>query len=334
MKTDIHNEKFDKMVRLRNILVSAVIFLIIVVFFFVLNILNADKISLGTKMAGVAVGGLSPEKAQEKLKTASERYLKTNLTLSYKNSHWLATVENLGIEINAETSINTAFEKGHKKGFLSTLWNQFYCALGCDLKPNWRINEEKLEKFFAEKLSSIHQPAQNSILIYNEKTKDFDIAKSDSGIVIEKNKFRKDIGEAVNKLQIKDVGLSLVEEQPEVTESETQGAYKKAKNILVNIPIGLFVVDEKEKKEIAKISKEEILSLMDFNPVTDPQNPENKILGVELNPQKTKDYLVSLAPSVNHEPVNAQLTIKNNKVTVFSLSQEGINLDVEKNIPI
>src|SRR4030042_3166784 len=123
MKTGIHNEKFDKMVRLRNILVSAVIFLIIVIFFFILSILNADKISLGTKIAGVAVGGLSPEAAEEKLKTATEQYLKKNLTLSYKNSHWLATVENLGIEIDTETSINAAFEKGREKGFLNSAWN-------------------------------------------------------------------------------------------------------------------------------------------------------------------------------------------------------------------
>ena len=40
----------------------------------------------------------------------------------------------------------------------------------------------------------------------------------------------------------------------------------------------------------------------------------------------------SLAPQINQEPINAELTIKNGKVSVFALSQDGLRLSVEKNL--
>ena len=335
MKIRIHKEKLDKLVRLRNILIGVVIFLIVILFFFLLSILNANKISWGTKVAGISIGGFSPQGAQEKLTKATEEFLKKDLFLTYKNSHWLADLKDLGIEIDIDATINMASGQGHRENkFIINAWEQLICLGGHNLKPVWRIDEERLEIFFQEKLSSIHQTAQNSTLVYDEKKQDFVITTSKNGVIVDKNKFKKDLGKIINDFHPRDIQLVLIEDKPEVLETETQEAYKKAKNILSAAPFKLIVIEDKKREEIAETNKEELLSLLAFKPVLDPRNPDNKILGVKLNQEGTKDYLISLAPLINREPADAQLTIKNGQVVAFALSQNGIRLEIEENIPV
>jgi len=333
MKIRIHKEKLDKLVRLRNMLIGLVIFLVIVIFFFLLNILNANKINWGTKVAGISIGGLSLDEAQEKLIRASEDLLKKDLNLNYKNYQWSANPKNLGAIMDIPATINRIFESQHQKNnFISNAWQQFYCLFGCNLRLTWEINEEEMEKFFKDNLFSIHQPAQNSTLVYDEKKQDFVITPSKNGVIIDKIRFENDLTKIINGSGLKNIQITLIKDRPEVSESETQEAHIKAKNILLAVPFKLFVTGD--EKEIAEIDKEKILSLIEFKPVIDLKNPDNKILGIKLNLEKTKDYLISLAPSINREPVDAQFTFQNNRVTAFVLSEDGVRLEIENNFPV
>jgi vancomycin resistance protein YoaR len=51
-----------------------------------------------------------------------------------------------------------------------------------------------------------------------------------------------------------------------------------------------------------------------------------------LNDEKIKNHLTILAPLIAQEPIDAQLTVVNNKVTNFALSQNGLRLEIENNI--
>ncbi|MFZ5559216.1 MAG: VanW family protein [Patescibacteria group bacterium] len=335
MKTFDHKEKIKKLSRLRNILISAIVFLIIVIFFFILNILNTNKISWGTKVAGISVGGLSPQAAEQKLIEASEQFLKMDLFLIYKNSPWQANLERLGIEIDVSNTTKIAFERGHQRNkFLKNAFWQLLSLFGYDSKLVWQINEEELENFLKENLSSIHQPAQNSTLIYDDEKKDFITTPSKEGVVINKIRLKKDLAKIVNNFRGQYVQLELIEDYPEVIESETKDAYQKVKSVFGKLPFSLVVSDDKEKKEIGKVNREEFLLLIDFKPVLDSKNPDNKILGLKLNQEKAKEYLISLAPLINHEPIDAKFTFKNNRVIAFALSEEGIRLEIENNIPV
>jgi len=307
----------------KNLLISMVILLIIVIFFFALNTVNANKINWGMKIANVSVGRLNPQQAQEKLQTPTQDFLEKELFLNYKEFYWQTNPENLGIKIDIPATINLAFSK-------SNVWWQLASLFGYNIKPIWQINEQKLENFFQTNLSTIHQPAQNASLAYNQEKQDFITISTKEGIVIDKRKFKKELAKNINTFQQTDIQLALIKDYPEVLESETQQAYEKAKELLENVPIKITVED----KEIDLIDKEKLLELMDFEPVLDPENINNKILGVKFNQQPIKDYLISLVPLINQEPIDARLTIKNNRVIAFALSQNGIKLEIEENIPI
>lgn len=340
MKIEISREKFNHLIRPRNILVGMVIFLIVLIFFVILNILNSDKMDLGLKVAGIKIGGLNIVSTEEKLNAVNEEFGKRNFSLNYENQSWQVTPEKLGITIDAAKTSLTAFAYGHNnKNIVLNSWQQLKSFLGKSLPTIWKIDEKKMEEFLQTNLSSIHNPAQNATLIYDIKNQDFSVLPEKDGVIINRLEMNKDLEESIADSEKNNIQLSLIEEKPEVKESETEKAHRKANEIIKMLPISINILENNKdstetiKKEIDKIGKEEFLNLIAFEPVSDSENSKNKILGIIIDQEKVKNYLTSLTPSINQEPIDAKLTIKDGKVAIFALSQDGIKLEIEDNIP-
>lgn len=302
---------------LHKILLPLAIILIIIVFFVILDIINSNKINYGAEIAGISIGGLSQDGALDKLNIETNKILSQNFNLIYKNHIWTINLKNLGIEINTAATINNAYKYGHQsKRFINNAFWQLKSFLGYNFHLEYNIADEKLEKFFAENLSIIHQPAKDSLLVYDKKTQDFIVTPSSPGTIIDKNNFKKQIQKILNNFTAQDINLSLIDDQPKIIESEAKKLIPIAKKLIVNVPISIII----NNKEIDKIDLDGILSLMDPIP--------------NLDNIKIENYLVFLAPLVAQEPVDAQLTVINNKVTSFALSQNGIKLETQKNINI
>lgn len=300
-----------------NLLILAVILLIAIIFFIVLDIANANKINQGMKIADISINGLSMEEALDKIEANYQQLIKKDFNLLYENYLWTVNLKSLGIEIDIPGTVNLAYELGHKKNeFLSNRWWQVKSLFGYTLKPIWKLDEDKLEKFFRENLSAIHQPAKNSILAYDEKTKNFIVVPSKSGIIINKEKFKNDLASVINVFQTKDIKLSLSDDKPKIIESEAEKLIPEARRILESAPIKIIAGD----KQIDEINQDNLLGLMDPIPT--------------LSSEKIKNYIVFLSHLVVQKPVDAQLTVIYGKVTNFALSQEGISLDINNNINI
>ena len=293
----------------KGLLIGLVIVLTILIFFFILDTVNANKMNYGMRIAGISIGGLNPCQTQTELEIAAQNFLEKELFLNYKEFYWQANPEKLGIKIDISATINLAFSKSN------ILW-QVASIFGYNLQPIWQIDEEKLEIYFQENLVSIHQPAQNALLVYNQEKQDFDIIPSKKGIIIDKKKFEKQLSKNINNFQQNDIRLFLIKDEPEVLENQMSLTKEKAKEILANTPIKIIIKDS----EIDTIDKEKLLELMEFG------------LEVEFKDEKLKDYLISLTPLINREPIDAQLTIKNNRVVAFALPRQGIKLEIEDNV--
>ena len=96
----------------------------------------------------------------------------------------------------------------------------------------------------------------------------------------------------------------------------------------------IFIIENEKQKEIDSLEKELLLSLIKFTPVPDPDDMNNKILGIRLSKEKSEEYIIFLNQIVNREPIDAQFTIRNDKVVAFALSGEGVKLKLEENIAI
>jgi len=298
-------------------LLPIIIILIIAIFFVILDIINSNKINFGAEVGGISIGGLSQQDALDKLNLATTKFLNEDFNLTYKNYLWTINLKNIGVEIDIAKTITDAYKYGHQsKHTINNAFWQLKSFLGYNFKLTYNLNDEKLDKFFRENLSSIHQPAKNSLLVYDKKTKKFIITSSSSGIIIDKEKFKTDIEKNLNNFQTQNIQLSLIDDSPTTTESKAMALVPKAEAMITKAPISIIV----DGKEIEKIDQDTILNLMD--PVPD------------LSDDKIKNYLIILAPLVAQEPIDAQLTVIDNKVTNFALSQNGTQLDIENNIDV
>lgn len=341
MNIEIPRKKFKELIRMRNILVGMIIFLIVLIFFVILNILNSDKTNKGLKVAEIKIGGLNFAQLEEKLKNLNSEFVNKEFSFNYKEKSWQATPLKIGIEIDVAKTSLAVFGYGHNgKNIILNSLQQFESLTGKNFTIFWKINQEQMEDFLKENMNSIHQPAQNSTLIYDKQTQEFSVIPEKDGIIIDEKQLKADLEKSIsgssNKIQ-----LFLIKQIAEIKENETQEALKEIKKIISMLPISINIKDyskennsDNAKKEVDKIEKEELLNLVSFEPVADPENQKNKILGVVVDDQKTKNYLTSLAPLINQEPIDAKLSFRDGKVTVFTLSQNGIKLEIENNVQI
>ena len=301
-----------------------------------LTLANKNKIVYGLKIANIHIGKLIIDKAFKEIENRTDEFLKEEVVLRCKDEGeiWLALPEELGIKIDVDSTLKKASEVGHQRKFFSRLNQQVLALFGYyNLYPNYQIDENRLENLIKEKLNSIDKPAVNASWQYDKKIGDFVPVSSQEGRVINRKNLKKQLYHKIENLSENDIFLYLVNDYPGVLENETKKAYAMAWQILANAPYKLTTNNpvRNEPTEIF-LTREDLISLIEFQPTLDKENPENEILGITLSQQALKNYLITLSPSINRAPVNAQLAFKGGKVTNFVLSQDGIKLEIEKNI--
>jgi len=323
----------------RTAIITTIMIVLIIVSLSALDLANKNKLAHGLKIANISVGGLSTSEAQTKIEKSVDEFLKRDIILRYeqgKNNSEISTAlpEALGIQINVTATLNAASRIGHQGQPFSSMVQQILAFFGYyNLHLNYGVNEIQLEKFIREKLNNIDKLAVNAGFVYAKDRKDFISVPPQEGTIINRADLKLQLYEKIEKLTKNDIFLNLINDHPEVFEDETKEAYTKAKTILGRTPYKLTINDPlKIAPAQISLTKEELISLIEFVPIKDKNNPENKVLGVNLNRIALNDYLTKIGSSINRNPINAQLTIQNNRVTNFFLSEDGLKLEVEKNI--
>ncbi len=324
---------------IKTAVIMVIIVILVIIFPSSLALANRNKIPYGLKIANISIGGASFNEAEIKIEKSTNEFLKKDIVLRYKKDKkdsetWTVLLEELGVKIDFNSTLKIASKIGHQKKFFTDIGQQILSFLGCyNLSLNYGLNEVELEKFIREKLNSIDKPAVNASLVFNQEKNDFIVIPSKEGEIINRADFKLQISKKIEKLTKNDIFLTLIDEYPEVLEEEIKEAYAKTQKILERAPYKLVVKDpQKIAPPKITLTKGELISLIEFRTIEDKNNPENKVLGVNLKKQALNDYLISLGSSINRKPIDAQLILQENRVVNFSLSQDGLKLEIEKNI--
>jgi len=304
-----------------------VFFIAVFAGFLTLEILNLNKIAFGVRIADFKIGGISSDTAKESMEKRFNAWQKQKITFQYKNQEFNAFPEEIGISLDLDETINNAYNFGRGKNILLGLAKQAAAITPLSnpaVPPAYFLDEKNFNDFAQKEFALYENPAKNATLIYDAYKKIWKTAPSAEGLIFDREKLKADLAARASRLDSAPIELVLIEDKPEVTENETDLAEEQAEIILKNAPYFL-VYNEKSWT----IDKQTILDWLEFTPVPE-QNKNNKILGTSLNGQKVKNILTQIAPGINQEPVNAQLTEKGGKALTFTLSQEGIRLDMGK----
>lgn len=321
-----------------RIIIIAAVIVVIFIFLGGLVLVNRNKIVHGLKLVDISIGGLSIDEARAEIDKVVGEFLEKDIVLRYENENeykiWAVIPEELGIKINFDSTLDKVARVGHRGKFFFDIGQQILALFGhYNLTFSYQINEKQMETYIKEDLDSINNPVINASWQYDEKTDNFVQIPSQKGTIVDQKDFELQLHRRLEKLAKDDIFLTLITDYPEILEGETKQAYIRAQEILAEAPYKLIINDPLKDKPIKIIlTKEELIPFIEFQQIIDEENPKNKILGTTLNDQTLKDYLIILSPSINRSPIDAQFTVVENQVTDFVLSQDGLKLEIEKNV--
>ncbi|MFA7170108.1 MAG: VanW family protein [Candidatus Paceibacterota bacterium] len=264
--------------------------------------------------------GFSREDAKKVLENEISEKYKDGLKLVYKDQTYVMTLTELGYEIDTDSSLEQIFSYGHNQDILQSAKEQLSLI---NNNPNFQnkitAKDFLIESARWEEIAKNESPAQN--FSYAWSGTNFIEISAKEGLIFDQNQLRQDVENNLKNLQNETIELKLIRDIPVIEQETDQKALEEAKKLIEkNITL-------KYNSNLWKVTKEDFGNWIDFTATED----KNTNYTLELSPDKeqVKQYLVSLVPQINHEPVNAQLEFKNGKAEVFSLSQDGIQVNVE-----
>lgn len=274
----------------------------------------------GTELNGKEYTGLSQKEAEERLEAEIAGVYGDGMTFSYYDKTFKATLSELGCAIDVPASIEQVFSYGHGSDLPEALRQQATLLSGPVHSDymlacrNFPIEERRWKE-----ISAIETPAQDFSYDYDDGN--FVPVAAEEGFIIDQDKLERDIRKNLLSLRNDPIALQLMKDDPEVREDSGQDGLRKAKNLLT------YDVTFKYEESSWNVPPEDFGKWIGFA----PEKGEDGEITLSPAPDtaKIRDYLVSVTPQVNREPVNATLEFKDGKVSVFALSQDGIELDME-----
>ncbi len=326
-----------------------VVFLIIFISLcFILEILNFNKIILGLRAGGVKIGGLAPSEAEILLNEGVTEWENQNIIFTYQENQLPVQPNELGVSIDTKATIDSAYNLGRNKNILTGLYEQISTLFPREknnIAPAIAIDADKFARVTHDKFNGLESPAENASLTYNAKMRGWQIVAPREGEAFDREKLKHDIKKRLATLDSSAIELALVKDYPEILGDETQDARGVANRILDNAPYFLTyqagnqnTSSQAEEQHSWTIDRETLIDWVYFLPTdkdfnekrgADSSSAIGKILGVSLDKEKVKGFLMEIAPVVNQEPVDAQLTMADGKVTVFALSQNEVQLEAD-----
>jgi len=312
--------KPTKIIILFLILVITAIFAIIIYS----NIAYTDKIFPNILINNENYSGLTKEQAFFKLENKIKNIYKNDFVFTYEDNIFKTVVLETGITIDINKTINDAFYYGHHENILQSVKEQ---TILINKKKDFQVkiitDEKKFEDYLQKELSEIETPPKN--FGYEYLKEGFAPTVPESGIVINRSKLKKDIVKNLFELKNNDIKIELVAREAEIKKDLNNRALTQANNLLSK---KIFLKYNSDKFEV---QKEDLALWIKFDAINDANNKNKRVLGIMSDDEKIKDYLLTfIVPQVNREPTNAQLEFENKKVEVFSLSHEGVSVEIEK----
>lgn len=311
-------------------IILTLILIVLLVFVLVLELANLNKIVYGVKITGQKIGGLNFQEAQNFLLNKTKEIKAQKIILKFAKEELWLTPTDLEVEFALKDSLSEAYNLGRKQNIFKGLKEQIFAVFGrYNLPLSVILNQSSLNDFVGANFSKFETPPKNASLVFGKDLNEWETTPASGGRIFERRKLSEEIEKNLSSFSPAVLELKLETALPAVTENETFQAEIQAEQILNNAPFQL-VLNENNNRTWP-LSKEMLLDWIEFQPIKE-KGGNNEILGVVLGENEIKEYLTELAPQINRSPIDAYLTFKDNKVSAFSLEQEGQELDFSKSI--
>lgn len=300
-----------------------------------LAFLNNTTIAFGVFVGPLRAGAQSPMAFAGTLREKASEYLASHaFTLTVNGTTLEATPAELGITIDVEKTVRDAFRVGRSNNIWKSAAEQIRAALwGKHADIAVSLDTTVFETYYRAHLEKNERPAQEASLLYDENTKTFQMAGERIGMVIDTGALARELTRKSAHLEGGAIPLEMVRDNPFLTAQLIGPLKDQANKLLAASPFTLTWNLGKNNARVSggtaaysyTLDKTQLKDLLAVRRAGD---------GAKLNvdEDQLRALLVALIPAINTKPQNASLSVKNGKVAEFTLSQSGIELDVEKSL--
>ena len=298
------------------LIATAGLVLIVAVLFGVLQWANSDKMALGLTVAGLKIAGLNEIETKKILTAQFSRFDQQKITLVFNDRKWQFSPEEIGFNFDAEKTFYDASNWGHRSNILSGIQEQLKSLLrGKNFSVVLNFDSNQFNQTLSKFAPIIEESPQNAKLSYQPGKNDFTILPEAPGLKIDREKLKENLQNNISQLSNQPINLTLVTSSPQVSAQSLEVVKSKAKELVNGAPYSInsgglsWTIDKQELSQW-------ISALPSSGELTLDQN-------------EIKDFLSSIAPSVNQEPVDVKLTWENNEIKIFSPSKNGVKLNFD-----
>jgi len=300
--------------KIRPYVYSFYLILIISIFY---NLYYGRRIIPGVYVAGINVGGMTFDKAEESL-VEKESQISKNLSFKKGSTVFLIRGDEIELEYDWESSVVSAFEIGRSGNFLIDTKDKILGLFkNINIPASYTYDEDSLGIKISVVKNEINVEPKNSTFVKTDGK--LSTSESSEGLKILEEDFYENIINSFDRMEFSDFDIPVEVVEPEIKKSE-------ADNFL-SIVEGLVLKDLEinfgDKKWI--LDSDRILALIEI--YKDEKDAKAKL---RLNNNELKKLTGELALEVNQSPRGKVISTDGDKVTEFKIISEGKELDENK----
>ncbi len=278
------------------------------------------KIEPGVSISGVYVGEMNREQAKTVLQSRLTDFNQRPVFLAYQDKNWQPTLEQLGVSVNYDATVNKAMATGQTgDSRVVRLMNPRTYNLPIEIQ----VDETKLRGY----LSDISDRLRKSAIEPNFEIKDGKITTSDGaeGLNVDFDVTYDAIRQSLLKLQSNTQNLLTVHNVTPVIANKELSDFKGQVEPFLSGPI-VF----KFKDKSWKLDEKAIARMITVKRILDPKQPVHFTASIDTT--QVEKFVTDLRKEINKEPKDAKIAWQNNQVVATEQSTTGQYLVVDKTV--
>lgn len=326
-----YNSNVTKWLAISLTTIFAAIF-VIAVFLYGYNRVYAGKVYPGVYVAGIPLGGLTYERAEDLLTRAVSKYYANgfNMMAEGKRVNIRPVVYSMDdpdltyefIRFDVEKTMEKAYSWGRSGSTVENWIMQWRARVYKKIVPMVVIVDDSyFSDFVHQQFADIEIPVQNATVSFRDNA--WKVISEKEGRSIDTEKALQSLMNMVGRLELRTINLTLETVNPLISSRDARDLIPEVEDIASLAPITLTFNDRSWSVSASVFRDWLGIGIL-----------KNRTIGATLNSDRVRDYLRSIAKEVDQKSVNAKFEIQDGRVVEFIGSRDGREVDIPATIDV
>lgn len=282
----------------------------------------ADRVFPGVSAFGASIGGMSRVEARSVLLRQFDQYGQQPIEFRYADRQWKATLSEIGVNLDAERTLDRAYAVGRTGNPADRLRSQFAAITGgvVAIKPVLTADESKRTAFFVRLARQIDQPVRDASVAVDKNVPAVVFRTAQPGLRLDLDKTTQVLEQAIANQSSRSIELVVEKTDPSIVDSDLETARAQAEKML-SAPLHLQF-----EGDSWTIPTKSLAPWIVFK----QQGSGSTKVTATLDDEALNEYLDNLAKKIDRPAINARFEYDSGSgaLSVLRGSVDGRKLDV------